>query len=200
MATITTSRSTPPATPRQGGATRLELALGAILAAVLSGLLLNSLISYQGESKQVAAKQLIGSLRTALAVRSATVISTTGNAGLLELSHQNPMTWLQQQPKNYLGEYYSPNKDALPKGNWYFDRAAKTVVYLPAAEKSFSAGTQKMMTFKVKLIRVPGPADASGHYKGTTGLLIDQIDDQLSDQVTDQAVAFNNSAESLPRP
>jgi type II secretory pathway pseudopilin PulG len=185
----------PMATRRQRGATRLELVLGAILAAVLSGLLLNSIISYRGESEQVAAKQLIGSLRTALAVRSAKVISTRGEAGLLELSHQNPMTWLQQQPQNYLGEYYSPNKDVLPKGNWYFDRAKKTLVYLTAAEKSFSVGTQKMMTFKVKLIRVPGPADASGHYKGTTGLVIDQV----SDRVNAQAVAFN-SAESRPRP
>ncbi|MBD8529506.1 MULTISPECIES: hypothetical protein [unclassified Massilia] len=181
---------------RQGGATRLELALGAILGAVLSGLLLNSVISYQGESERVAAKQLVGSLRTALAVRSARIISTTGEAGLLELSHQNPMTWLQQQPKNYLGEYYSPNKDALPRGNWYFDRSAKTIVYLTAAEKSFSTGTQKFMTFKVKLLRVPGPADASGQNRGTTGLVIDQV----VEQVNEQAVAFNNSAGSLPRP
>ena len=177
---------------RQRGATRLEFALAAIFAALMAGVLLNSLIGYQGEGEQVAAKQLVGSLRTALAVRSAKVISTTGEAGLIALAHQNPMTWLQKPPENYLGEYYSPNKSQLPGGNWYFDRSAQMLVYLSASEKSFSAGTQKVMTFKVKLLRVPGPASASGQRNGNTGLVLDQLNDQ--------AVAINNSAGFGPRP
>jgi len=113
---------TPFSTRRQRGASLLELAVGGVLTASLAGLLLNCIISYRGESEHVAAKQLIGSLRTALAVRSAKAISTTGEAGLLALAYQNPMTWLQEVPENYLGEYYSPNKAELPSGNWYFDR------------------------------------------------------------------------------
>ena len=187
---------TPPMTPhrsrRQGGATRLELALATILTALLAAVLLNRLISYQGESENVAAKQLIGSLRTALAVQSARVISTTGEPGLMALARQNPMAWLQRRPENYLGEYYSPNKDTLPSGNWYFDRTAHALVYIPAAKKSFSSRTQKVLAFTVKLVRVSGPVNAGGRIKGTTGLVIDQI--------SDQAVAINNSAGSVPRP
>jgi type II secretory pathway pseudopilin PulG len=171
---------------RERGATRLELAIAAIFTALLAAVLLNRLTSYQGESEQVAAKQLLGSLRTALAVQSARVISTTGEAGLIALSHQNPMTWLQRRPENYLGEYYSPNKSDLPAGNWYFDRTAKTLVYIASSEKSFSSGTQKIMSFKVKLLRVSGPGNTSGQTKGTTGLVIDQINDQ--------AVAVNDIA------
>ena len=176
---------------RERGATRLELAIAAILTALLAAVLLNRLISYQGETEQVAAKQLVGSLRTALAVQSARVISTTGEAGLMALSHQNPMTWLQRTPENYLGEYYSPKKSDLPTGNWYFDRTARTLVYLTSSEKSFSFGTQKVMSFKVKLLRVSGPVNASGQLKGTTGLVIDQI--------SDQAVAVNDIAGFGPR-
>jgi general secretion pathway protein G len=176
---------------RQRGASRLELALASILAALLAGVLLNSLISYQGETERVAAKQLIGSLRTALAVRSAKIISTTGEPGLLALAQQNPMTWLQQRPENYLGEYYSPQNEALPSGSWYFDRSAQTLVYLPAAQKSFSSGIQKVLAFKVKLVGVSGPVNAARRGKGSAGLVLDQIDDQ--------AVAFNNIAGSLPR-
>jgi general secretion pathway protein G len=179
------------ASTRQRGATRLELALASILAALLAGVLLNSIISYQGETERVAAKQLIGSLRTALAVRSAKVISTTGEPGLLALAQQNPMTWLQQKPVNYLGEYYSPKNEALPSGNWYFDRSAQTLVYLPTDQKSFSSGIQKVLAFKVKLVGVSGPVNAARREKGSTGLVLDQIDDQ--------AVAFNNIAGSLPR-
>jgi hypothetical protein len=180
---------------RQRGAARLELAVATSLAALLAGVLLNCLIGYRGESERVAAKQLIGSLRTALAVRSAEVISTTGQAGLVALAHQNPMTWLQHLPKNYLGEYYSPKKEALPAGNWYFDRSTQALVYLPITEKSFSTGIQKVQVFKVKLARVSGPVSAGRQEKGSSGLVLDQMD-----QPEIQAVAFNNSAGSLPLP
>ena len=182
-------------TRRQGGATRLELAVATSLAALLAGVLLNSIISVQGESERVAAKQLIGSLRTALAVRSAKIISTRGEAGLLALAHQNPVSWLQQRPENYLGEYYSPQNDALPRGNWYFDRSAHTLVYLPAAQKSFSSGIQKVLIFKVKLVRVSGPVNAVRQEKGSAGLVLDQVDEHIDEQ----AVASNNIAGSLPR-
>jgi general secretion pathway protein G len=183
---------TSPRLKRQGGASRLELAVAAIFTALLAAVLLNRLIGVQAESEQVAVKQLVGSLRTALAIQSAKVISTTGEDGLLALAQQNPMTWLQRRPKNYLGEYYSPKRGPLPDGNWYFDRTAQTLVYLPVAEKSFSSETQKDLIFKVKLVRVSGPFNAGGQLKGTTGLVLDQI--------SDQAVAFHTIAGSVPGP
>ena len=177
-----------PGPHKQGGATRLELAVSTALAALLAGLLLKCIISYQGETEHVAAKQLLGSLRTALAVQSARIISTTGEAGLLALAQQNPMTWLQERPKNYLGEYYSPKNEALPKGHWYFDRSARTLVYLPSSEKSFSSGIQKILVFKVEFIRVSAPVHAG---KGIAGLVLEERDEQ--------AIAYNTNAGSLPR-
>lgn len=53
---------------RHARATRLELAPSAMLAALLTGVLLNSVSSDQGKTRQVAAKQLIGFLRNALAI------------------------------------------------------------------------------------------------------------------------------------
>lgn len=180
-----------PGQRRQGGATRLELAVATGLAAGLAGVLLNCIIGYQGESERVAVKQLVASLRTALAVQSARIISTTGEPGLLALAQQNPMTWLQDRPKNYLGEYYSPKNEALPKGNWYFDRHARSLVYLPSADKSFSFGTQKILVFKVEFIGVSAPVHAGRQEKGTAGLVLAQLEEQ--------AVAFNTIAGSVPR-
>jgi len=176
---------------RQGGATLLELAVSTSLAALLAGVLLNSVTSYQGETEQVAAKQLVGSLRTALAIRSARALADSGESALLALAHQNPMTWLQDWPQNYIGEYNSPNKADLPAGNWYFDRAAEMLVYLPSAEKSFSSGTQKILVFKVKLARVSSPPE-DGPEEGTAGLVLDQV--------SDQSVVNHTIAGSVPRP
>ena len=177
---------------RQGGRRRLELAVAAVLAALLAGMLLECLIAYRAEAERVAAKQLISSLRTTLAMRSAQAQAGGGDTALMALVHQNPMRWLVSRPVNYLGEYYSAPKEGLPSGHWYFDRSAKTLVYLCSARKSFSTETQKVLVFKVKLLRVPDPVDSSGRKGVTNGLVLDQIDDQ--------SLATNNIAGTTPHP
>lgn len=155
-----------------------ELAVAAAVVSVLAGVLLNRLVAYAGESELVAAKQLIGTLRTALAVRSAQAISRDGQAGLLAVAHENPMNWLLERPENYLGEYYSPEESELPRGNWYFDKASRTLVYLSASSKSFSVETPKFLRFKVELLRVPKPVETDGRSKVTQGLVLDEVEDQ----------------------
>ncbi|MFC5460612.1 prepilin-type N-terminal cleavage/methylation domain-containing protein [Massilia niabensis] len=169
---------------RQRGFTLLELAVSAGVLALLGGVLLEKLVSYAGESEHVAAKQLVGSLRTALAVRSARAISTSGKGGLLALSHENPMVWLTEPPQNYLGEYYAPNEADLPGGNWYFDRAKSMLVYLPSAKKSFSYETSTLLRFKVELLPRAKQIDSVAWNAVTEGL-------ELS-QVIDQSVATSN--------
>ncbi|MFC4931295.1 hypothetical protein [Massilia sp. GCM10023247] len=175
----------------QGGATRLELAIAAIVTALLAGVLLDRLIAYQAEAERVAVKQLVSSLRTALSVRSAAAIAGGGEAELAALARQNPIRWLQKAPENYLGEFYAVREDALPAGNWYFDRSVHALVYLPSGHKSFSSGIQKILLFKVKLLGVTDPVMTSGRREVTTGLLLDQLDDQ--------SLALNNIAVMVPR-
>ena len=185
----------PSATPlrlrRQAGASRLELAVATILVALLAGVLLDRLTGWQGETERVAAKQLISSLRTALAMRSAEATARGGDGGLITLAHQNPMSWLQKTPVNYLGEYYSVPKEGFPRGNWYFDRSAATLVYLPSGHKSFSSGIQKILLFKVELLGGSDPVEAGGQRAVSTGLVLDQI--------MDQSLAMNNIAVMVPR-
>jgi general secretion pathway protein G len=155
-----------------------ELAVAATVVSLLAGMLLNRLVAYAGESELVAAKQLISSLRTALSVRSAQALSNGGQAALLPIAHENPMDWLVERPKNYLGEYYSPDESTLPKGNWYFDKAKRTLVYLSASTKSFSGETPEFLRFKVELLRVPKPVEPDGRSKVTEGLVLDEVENQ----------------------
>jgi len=155
-----------------------ELALAAIVLALVTGVLLDRLVPYVGESEHVAAKRLISSLKTALAVRSAQAVSQGGQSAMLIVAQENPMDWLVKPPKNYLGEYYSPNETALPKGNWYFDKGNRTLVYLSASSKSFSAETPKFLRFKVELLRVPNPVKSEVRSKVTEGLDLVEIDNQ----------------------
>jgi general secretion pathway protein G len=119
------------------GFTLLELAGVAALCSLLAGVLLDRLQAYAGESDCVAEKQLVGTLRTALALRSAQAAAKGGQGALLSVAHEYPVDWLAKRPENYLGEYFSPDEAQLSKGNWYFDKADRTLVYLLAASKSF---------------------------------------------------------------
>jgi len=163
---------------RPRGFALFELALVAIVFSLVAGVLLKRLVPYVGESEHVAAKQLISSLRTALAVRSARAIGQGGQGALLVVAQENPMVWLAERPKNYLGEYYSPNESELPRGNWYFDKGNKSLVYLSASSKSFSAETPKFLRFKVELLRVPNPVKPEVRSEVTEGLVLVEIDSQ----------------------
>lgn len=172
------ARSGPAAGAAACGFALFELAVAAVVVAVLAGILLHRLVPYAGQSEVVAAKQLIHSLRTALALRSAQAAASGGPDALLAISHENPIEWLARRPENYLGEYYSPDVAELPKGNWYFDKASQTLVYLAAAPKSFSAKTSKFLRFKVKLLRVPESVEPDGRIRVNEGLVLAEVEDQ----------------------
>jgi general secretion pathway protein G len=171
-------RHGPAARPTARGFALFELAVAAVVVAVLAGTLLHRLAPYAGQSEVVAAKQLIHSLRTALALRSAQAAASGGRDALLAISRENPVDWLARRPENYLGEYYSPDMAELPKGNWYFDKASRTLVYLAAAPKSFSAETSKFLRFKVELLRVPETVEPDGRITVTEGLVLAEVDNQ----------------------
>ncbi len=172
------ARSGPAAGAAACGFALFELAVVAVVVAVLAGILLHRLVPYAGQSEVVAAKQLIHSLRTALAVRSAQAAASGGQDALLAISRENPMEWLVRRPENYIGEYYSPDEAELPKGNWYFDKVSRSLVYLAAAPKSFSAETSKFLRFKVELLRVPQPVEPDGRIRVTEGLVLEEVEDQ----------------------
>jgi general secretion pathway protein G len=159
------------------GFTLLEAAVAAALFALLVAILGNRLLFYYGETERVATEQLVGTLRTALQVRSAQALSTRGEAGLAVLTQENPMAWLSGKPDNYLGEFYSPDLGKIPMGNWFFDRSDHSLVYLPNNHESFSTQTSKFLRFKVKFVGSPGPDVGNGRSKATKGVILDQVSD-----------------------
>jgi general secretion pathway protein G len=162
------------------GFTLLESAVAAALFALLVAILGNRLLFYHGETERVATEQLVGTLRTALQVRSAHALATRGEAGLTPLTEENPMVWLSGKPDNYLGEFYSPDLEKIPTGNWFFDRSDRSLVYLPNSHESFSIQTSKFLKFKVKLILLPNPDGSSGRSKITKGVILDQVNDRIA--------------------
>ncbi|HZV63460.1 MAG TPA: type II secretion system protein [Telluria sp.] len=166
---------------RQRGFTLFELAVAASVLAVLVALLTNRVLFYQEQAEIVAAEQLIGTLRSALQFKNAQLRITQRTAALSTLAEENPIGWLSEKPSNYLGEYYAPELENIPPGNWYFDRADKTLVYVLSNSWSFAAKPPNLLKFKVKLPRLPtAPAKPSGSPVLIEGAVLDQVVDRTA--------------------
>lgn len=166
------------------GFSLFEMAVAVAVFAILAGVLANRLLFYQQQAEVVAAEQLVGTLRVALQLKSAQLFIGHRERELSGLVDENPIGWLSEKPKNYLGEYYSPDLRKLPEGNWFYDRADKTLIYLLDNSKNFASGPLKLLKFKVKLARLPAnPAKPSGSPALIEGAVLEQILDQAA--VTD---------------
>jgi general secretion pathway protein G len=162
------------------GFTRLEFAVAAAVVGLLVAALVERVLFYNEQAERVAVQQLVGTLRTALQVRAATVVAARGEGGLAVLAQENPIGFLSEKPGNYLGEYYSPNLEELPEGNWLFDRAEPSLVYLPRGHKSFSFETLKFLKFKVKFVGLRDPNVTGGRSQATKGVILDQVSGEVA--------------------
>jgi general secretion pathway protein G len=170
------------------GFTLVEGAVVAGLFGILVAILAGRVLAYHAEAERVAVEQLVGTVRTALQVRAAKAMIERGEHGLVALRDQNPLDWLARKPSNYLGEYCAPDMHELPSGNWFFDRADGSLVYLFSNNKSFSLETSNFLKFKVKLFRLRNTAGSSGRSKTSTGLVFDQVSDRKAVNNQEQAV------------
>jgi general secretion pathway protein G len=135
----------------QGGFSLFEFAVVVALFAVLVGIGAQRLNLYQEELETVAAKQLVSTLQAALRIRVSHLTIRATRQALLDILDENPMEWLSEKPKNYLGEYYSPDNKTLKPGCWYFDRRQRMLVFLLNNRNGFASGSLILLKFKVKL-------------------------------------------------
>lgn len=163
------------------GFTLFELAIVAVIFVILAGVLLTRLQFYQHEAELAKVEQVAGILRVALQIKVGEYFVVNQKEAIDKLADQNPMDWLKSRPPNYLGEYYDPKLETLQKGNWFFDRNSKTLVYLLNNGKSFGTGQSNLLKFKVKLIRLPtNPAKLDGPPPVIKGVVLDQVFDHAS--------------------
>lgn len=167
------------AAQRCRGFTLFELAVATIVVALLTSLLLIRLQSYQRDAQQVAVQRLVGTLRTALSMKSAQLSVAKREHQLLRIIDENPMGWLVEVPGNYMGEYYSPEGKSLPDDSWYFDRGKKELVYITPSQKTFQTREQTLLRFKVKFIDLTlQQGKTPGLPAGVKGVVLDQVSEK----------------------
>ncbi|UMR29086.1 type II secretion system GspH family protein [Massilia sp. MB5] len=138
------------AAAQRRGFSLFELGVVLIVVAILGTVFLQRVLFYQEEAERAAVAQVLAQLRAGVLGKVAELHLRGKTGDLSGFSGQNPMLWLARQPPNYLGELNAPETSELQTGNWYFDRAEKTLLYLPAQRGLFVDKTLKPLKFRLK--------------------------------------------------
>ena len=163
---------------KTAGFTLFEFAVAAIIVALLAGVLVNRIRFYQEQTEMARLEQTVGILRAALQFKVSRLVVANKEHEFSGIVDENPIEWLVERPKNYLGEYYSPQVNTLPKGNWYYDRSDKSLNYLLDNEKSFTGKQWNLLKFKVKFPGLPPkPAKLPGPSPVIEGVVLEQVFD-----------------------
>lgn len=158
---------------KERGFTLFELAVVASVIAVLVSVLGHRMSFYQEEAELAAVERMVASMRSALIMKAGALLAADRKRELPALLEENPIGLLAEKPRNYLGEYYSPDVRELPDGNWYFDLSEKMLVYLLNNGKTLERGGANLLKFKVKLHRLPVSSAKPGVSSENGGLVLD---------------------------
>ena len=162
-------------TASQPGFTLIELMIVVSIVGILAAVLLNRVPLYQELAEKTAMEQIVGVIRSALHLQIADYIAKGKMNEIPRLARDNPMNWLAEKPKNYLGEYFDPKPGELPAGNWYYDLKSRELVYLVDKGEYFVAGKDghKQIRFRLALIyNDAGPKVATTEEKELGGVVL----------------------------
>ncbi len=114
---------------RVSGFSLLELVVVIALIGTLIGVAINRLLPYIDEAERVAVLRVEGQLRSTLTMEAAERIVRGQAASLVELEGANPIKFLLEPPKNYVGELAPAEVGRAPERHWYFERDRRQLVY-----------------------------------------------------------------------
>ncbi|MBE0596749.1 MAG: prepilin-type N-terminal cleavage/methylation domain-containing protein [Desulfuromonadales bacterium] len=125
------SPSVKKASPARGnsGFTLIELVVVITIVGVLFLAAIDKYLDLLVDVERTSMEQTLGILRSAVSLQMAGHIVRGEMAAAEAMAGTNPMNYLSELPKNYLGELDGPDPATIEEGWWYFDRQAGELVY-----------------------------------------------------------------------
>ena len=143
------------ATPagRRTGFTLFELIVVICLIAVMAAILLNRLQVYKEAAEKAGMQQTAAAIRSALQMRVASYMIGGRDNEIQSLSTKNPVSWLQEAPANYAGEFFSDAYARVAPGSWYFDLTRNELIYVINLGDNFKPGPdgRKWVRYRVRI-------------------------------------------------
>ena len=148
------------------GATFVEFAVSLVLMAIFVVVLLDRALYYQEYAEKTAMETTAKNIRTGLRYKVADLILDNRMSQISALADENPLNWLAERPPNYLGELDSVPAEE-PKGQWYFDKRNKELVYTVNNRRHFSPSSYRDFSVHYRAMRVSAGAVTDNSPHGT---------------------------------
>lgn len=147
--------------PEHRGFSLFELLVVIVIVSVLTVIAISRLLALQVDAERVVMESTVGAIRSGLGIKVAESIAKHKVSTLPSYEDRNPMNLLAEVPRNYLGEMENIDPQVLEKGSWYFDRPAKTLVYIVDNAGYFSGGIDNppRARFKTRLVYADNDGD-----------------------------------------
>jgi prepilin-type N-terminal cleavage/methylation domain-containing protein len=111
------------------GFSLLELVVVIAMIGTLVAVAVTRLLPYIDEAERVAVLRVEGQLRSSINMEAAKRIVRGQSATLSDLEGSNPVKYLLEPPKNYVGEYLQSDIEQAPTRRWYFEQDRQRLVY-----------------------------------------------------------------------
>lgn len=139
--------------PAQAGFTLFELIVVVCIIALMAGILLNRLHVYEEAAEKAAMQQTAAAIKSALQMRVAAYMISGRDREIENLRNENPVSWLQEKPATYAGEFFADAYARVRPGSWYFDLTRRELVYVVNLGDNFKPGSdaRKWVRFRVRI-------------------------------------------------
>jgi prepilin-type N-terminal cleavage/methylation domain-containing protein len=137
----------------QAGFTLFELIVVICIVAIMAVILLDRLRFYQEAAEMTAMQQTAAAIKSALQMRVAAYLMNGREKDIEHLRSENPITWLQERPQNYVGAFYADAYARVAPGSWYFDLSRRELVYVIHLGHYFKPGAdgRKWVRYRAKI-------------------------------------------------
>jgi len=122
------------------GFTLIELVVVITIVVVMMGLFLNRALFYVEQAEKTAMEEVSGVIQSSLTMQYGQILTRGKSTDVAILAQDNPMSWLQKKPRNYVGEYYDLTPLSVESGNWVFDLKSRELIYVVRNAKYFKPG------------------------------------------------------------
>jgi type II secretory pathway pseudopilin PulG len=145
----------------QAGASRMELAVAIAVVGVLAAALLERLLYIEEYAEKTAMDLTIANMQAGLRARVGSLLIADQASKIPTLAGANPVDWLEHEPENYLGELAGA-PESEPRGQWYFDRGRRELVYTANNRLHFSPSLYRDFSVRLRVMPLLGPVPAPG--------------------------------------
>ena len=140
---------------RAAGFSLFELVVGITIIGLLGAVLSERMLRYQEYAEKTAMEVTVRKIRTGLRLQVADLMMRDRLHEIERLLQDNPITWLEAPPPNYIGERTNPRQNDAVRGNWYFDALRRELVYTPFHRRFFAPQIPGNDSVRYRISAVP---------------------------------------------